>query len=114
MDDKSKITTNNNNATKFRTYGDADFKATLGGGGSGNLAVYTGVIYAPPGSTGAGTVTLDGAEVFGGILAGQTTIKGGSIHYDKALEGKRVVPEEARIIRVTYLHVSESTISVTS
>lgn len=114
MENSANITATNNNATQFRTYGEADFEARLGGGGSGNLATYTGVIYAPPGKHGEGSVILDGAEVFGGILTGETTIDGGSIHYDEALEGERVVPDDARIIRVTYLHVSESQITVRS
>lgn len=112
MADDAEILAPNDNGTQFRTYGGADFSARLGGGGSGNLATYTGVIYAPPGSAGTGTVVLDGAQVFGGILTGETTLLGGSMHYDEALEGKRVVPEDARIIRVTYLHVSESTIEL--
>lgn len=112
MADDARITAANDNATKFRTYGGSAFNATLGGGGSGNLAVYTGVVYAPPGPDGTGSVTLDGAEVFGGVLTGKTVLSGGSIHYDEALEGRRVVPETARIIQVTYLHVSKNEISI--
>lgn len=115
LENDAAITADNNNGTQFRTYGGADFDARLGGGGGGNLAVYTGVIYAPPGSHGTGSVTLYGAEVFGGILTGETNIPDGgtgSIHYDEALEGERVVPDDARIIRVTYLHVTQNTISV--
>jgi hypothetical protein len=102
----------NDNATKFRLYGKSDFQAILGEGGSGNLARFVGVIYAPPGTSGTGHITLDGGEVFGGILTGTTAIKGGSIHYDEALEGKNIVPEDARIIKVTYLHVSEHHIRI--
>jgi len=112
MANDAEITAENDNGTQFRLYGKSDFDARLGGGGNGNLAVYTGVIYAPPGTSGTGRVMLDGAEVYGGILTGQATIDGGSIHYDEALEGEKIVPEEARIIRVTYLHVSESRIVI--
>lgn len=112
MADDSAISVANDNATRFRLYGKSDFDATIGGGGGGNIAVFTGVIYAPPGSTGTGTVILDGGEIFGGILTGRTQINGGSIHYDEALEGRTVVPETARIIKVTYLHVTENEIQI--
>ena len=112
MENNARVSAPNDNSTKFRLYGKSDFDARMGGGGSGNLAVFTGVIYAPPGSAGTGSVTLDGAVVFGGILTGQTTIDGGSIHYDEALEGETVVPEDAYVISVTYLHVSHSVITV--
>jgi flagellin-like protein len=112
MADDSAISVTNDNATRFRLYGKSDFDATIGGGGTGNIAVFTGVIYAPPGSTGNGTVILDGGEIFGGILTGRTQIDGGSIHYDEALEGRRVVPDDARIIRVTFLHVTRNEIEI--
>lgn len=112
MGNNARVSAPNDNSTKFRLYGTSDFDARMGGGGSGNLAVFTGVIYAPPGSAGTGSVTLDGAVVFGGILTGQTTIDGGSIHYDEALQGETIVPEDAHIISVTYLHVSHSVITV--
>lgn len=114
LPNNASITNEGDDATKFRLFGTADFDAVLGGGGSGNLATYVGVIYAPPGDTGTGSVTLDGGEVFGGVLTGTTSIEGGSIHYDEALEGNAIVPEEARVIRVTYLHVTENHITVTN
>lgn len=114
LPNNANITNANDDATKFRLYGKSDFDATIGGGGSGNLARFVGVMYAPPGSHGDGSVTLDGGEVFGGILTGTTTVRGGSIHYDEALEGKKIVPEDAFIIRVTYLHVTENRIEITS
>ena len=114
MNEDARVSAVNDNATQFRMYGMSDFDATLGAGNA-NLAVFTGVIYAPPGSSGTGTVNLDGAEVFGGVLTGQTEIKdgpGGSIHYDEALRGTNIVPEDARVIRVTYLHVSQNEIVI--
>jgi len=112
MDRNANVTAVNDNATQFRLYGMSDFDATLGSSGGGNLAVFTGVIYAPPGSSGTGTALLDGAEVFGGILTGETELDDGSIHYDEALRGKNIVPEDARVIRVTYLHVSQNEITI--
>jgi hypothetical protein len=112
MADDSAISVTNDNATRFRLYGKSDFDAVIGGGGTGNIAVFTGVIYAPPGDDGTGKVVLDGGEIFGGILTGRTEVSSGSIHYDEALEGRRVVPDEARIIRVTYLHVTINKINI--
>ena len=114
MPNNAKIYNDDDDATRFRLYAKSDFDATLGGGGSGNLARFVGVIYAPPGEYGSGSVTLDGGEVFGGILTGTTSIHGGSIHYDESLEGKYIVPEDTFIIRVTFLHVTENRIQVTS
>lgn len=112
LENEAAIFNTDNNATRFRLFGTADMDARLGGGGSGNLARFDGVIYAPPGSEGTGSVELDGAEVFGGILTGTTNIEGGSIHYDEALEGETIVPEEARVIRVTFLHVTENHLEI--
>lgn len=114
MYNNASIVNADDDGTRFRLFGTKDMDATLGAGGSGNLARFQGVIYAPPGSTGNGTIYMDGAEIFGGMLTGTTILDGGSIHYDEALEGKSVVPEGARVIRVTYLHVTENRISIES
>jgi hypothetical protein len=114
MDDDAAITNADDNATQFRTYGRADFQATIGGGGSGSLAKYVGVLYAPPGANGDGTTVLDGGEVFGGMLTGTTILEGGSIHYDEALKEKQIIPPDANQIRVTFLHVTTNRITVES
>lgn len=112
MDNDATIGNDEDNATRFRVYGTADFDAVLGGGGSGNLAQFNGVIYAPPGRHGTGSVTLDGGEIYGGILSGTTAIDGGSIHYDEALQDEQIISSDARIIKVTYLHVTENRIHI--
>lgn len=114
MDNNASITNDDQAASRFRLFGTKDMNATLGGGGGGGLARFQGVIYAPPGSTGNGTVYMNGAEIFGGLLTGTTRLDGGSIHYDEALQGKSIVPENARVIRVTYLHVTENRITIES
>lgn len=114
MYNNASIFNTDDNATRFRLFGTKDMDATLGAGGSGNLARFQGVIYAPPGSTGNGSIYMDGAEIFGGMLTGTTTLDGGSIHYDEALESRSIVPENARVIRVTYLHVTENRITIES
>jgi hypothetical protein len=110
----SKIITPGDDATQFRMYGKANFDAELGVGNN-HFAKYVGVLYAPPGQTGNGEIVLNGAEVFGGMLTGTTTIPTGaqgSIHYDEALLGKQVIPPNANQVKVTYLHVTVSQITV--
>jgi len=117
MGSDAEVSAVGDNATQFRTYGMSDFNATVGGGTGGNLAQYTGVLYAPPGATGNSRVFLDSGEVYGGILAGTTTIasgNGGSIHYDEALEGRQIISQDANLIRVTYLHVTLNQIEISS
>jgi len=83
--------------------------------GNNSFAKYVGVLYAPPGQTGNGEIVLNGAEVFGGMLTGTTTIPNGakgSIHYDEALLGKQVIPPNANQVKVTYLHVTVNQIAV--
>jgi hypothetical protein len=109
------ITNDGDNATKFRMYGNRDFNATLGDGGSGNLAKYVGVLYAPPGVDGSGVIELDGAEIYGGLVTGTTRIPSGgtgSIHYDEALQGEQIISPGASVIKVTYLHVTINKIKV--
>jgi len=115
MHDNSSILAPEDNARQLRLYGKKDFTAELGGGGSGNLAKYVGVLYAPPGITGTGEVVINGAEVYGGMLTGTTVIPSGgtgSIHYDEALREKQVIPPDANQVKVTYLHVTINQITV--
>jgi len=111
----SEVTNAGDDAPQFRVFGKDDFTATIGGGSGGNLAKYVGVIYAPPGTSGTGTVTLQSGVVYGGILTGTTTIatgNGGSIHYDEALRTQRVLEQSDSIVRVTYIHASTNEVQV--
>jgi len=98
-------------APQFRLYGKSDFNMTLDAGGS-NLAKFVGVVYAPPGNSGAGNVDIDGGEIYGGVLTGTTTLDDGAIHYDKALEEKPIISRNAKVLSITYLHVSVNRIHV--
>ena len=109
------ITNDGDDAPQFRVFGQDDFTATIGDGSGGNLAKYVGVIYAPPGTSGTGTVTLASGVIYGGILTGTTTIgagNGGSIHYDEALRTQQVLEQSDSIVRVTYIHASTNEINV--
>lgn len=112
MQKSTAITNANDNGTMFRTYGKEDFNATIGGGQAGNLAKYVGVLYAPPGNSGNGQVDIDGGELFGGILTGTTTVDGGSIHFDEALGGNQIISGGAKVIKVTFLHVTVNKITI--
>jgi len=115
MDESSRITNAGDDAPQFRLFGQSNFTATIGGGSGGSLAKYVGVIYAPPGTAGTGSVTLDSGVVYGGLLTGTTEIasgNGGSIHYDEALRTQRVLEQSDSIVRVTYIHASTNEIQV--
>jgi len=105
MDSDSEITNPGYDATQMRIYGQDNFTAQIGAGND-NLAEFVGVLYAPPGSSGSGSVTIEGGEVFGGILTGTTYLDKGSIHYDEALKNQRVISRGQKVVKVTYLHVS--------
>jgi len=116
MGSSSVVTNDGDDAPQFRMIGQDNFTAQIGSGAGGNLAQYVGVIYAPPGRSGPGSVTLDGGEVYGGILTGTTAIdggNGGSIHYDEALKSQPVLERGGSVVRVTYIHASVNEVSVT-
>lgn len=95
-------------ATRLWVYGTRDTDVEVSGGGR-----FVGVVYAPSGTTGSGTVDVrsDGA-VYGAIVGGETTLQsGGTVHFDTALQGMDPV-FGADVPRVTYLHVSGTPIVV--
>lgn len=111
MEENSAIDIPGDNATRFRVYGKDNFTAKIGSG-SGNLAKFVGTIYAPPGNSGNGRVDIDGGEVYGGLLTGTTTINKGSIHYDEALLHTETISQDAKVVKITYLHISVNRIYV--
>jgi len=111
----SAVRNDGDEADQFRLYGKENMNVRIGdGGGGGNTAKFVGVIYTPPGNNGNGTVVLNKGEIFGGIVTGTTVIEnsGGAIHYDEALQHKKVINPDANVLKVTYLHVSVSRIRV--
>lgn len=101
------------NASQFWLYGDQDFAATIDGA-SGGTYKFEGVIYAPGGRSGASSFWVEKADVYGSVVVGEVTVEnGGSIHYDQALSTERVVPEGESIVRLTYMHVTETRVNVT-
>jgi hypothetical protein len=100
-------------ATQLRVYGKRDFTMLMDAPNSGQkTAKFVGVVYAPPGGMGTGSVTLDTGEIYGGILTGTTTIEGGSLHYDETLREEQIIPPNANQIKVTFLHVTVNEVAV--
>ncbi|MXR41405.1 hypothetical protein GRX01_08650 [Halobaculum sp. WSA2] len=87
--------------------------------GTGNTDVdisdgsrFVGVLYVT-GDDGNNDFTIKQSDVFGGVVAGEMDIQnGGTVHYDQALRIEQVVPVDADIPRITYLHVSITEIEV--
>jgi len=106
----------NNTAAKLTVLGRGNFTATVDGGS------FTGVVYAPVGIDGNGSVDVFGSgRIFGAVVTGDLTVgrtgssgggAGGTIHYDERLLDQRVVPPDQTIIRVTFMHITENNISV--
>lgn len=117
MNEDTSVTNAGDNAAQFRVYGHSDFTFMLDSGQDDKQNRFVGAIFAPPGSAGTGKVVIEGGHVFGGILTGTTKIQTpgrGAIHYDEALENKKIISRSARIVKVTYLHISVNEITVTS
>ncbi|MEF8872516.1 MAG: hypothetical protein V5A41_12885, partial [Haloarculaceae archaeon] len=111
MKGNTNVTVEDDVASDFRVYGQKDFKFRID---SGENNKFTGVIFAPPGQSGSGEVDIASGHIRGGILTGTTTISNsGAIHYDEALENKRIISQSAQVVTVTYLHVSINKVEVT-
>lgn len=109
-------------ATSFTIMGDSDFQGAMS---DGNM---TGVVYAPGEEGSDATFFLTGGgNVYGAIVTGDMEIGqaggtdfdfgssgGGTVHYDRAVTDQAVVPPDFGIVRLTFLHISHNTISVSN
>ena len=94
-------------APELRFYGQDDLQVSISDG------ELTGVIYAPPGPSGTSDLHIDHGALFGGAVVADTTIDTqGSIHYDEALRNQQIVSRDAKVITITYLHISKSQIKI--
>lgn len=101
------VNVEDDDAPELRVYGKRNFNTTIDGG------EFTGVIYAPPGSSGTSSLDVGHGALFGGAVVADTEIRTqGSIHYDEALQGKQIVSPNAKVVKITYLHVSVDEINV--
>jgi len=101
----------NDNSPELSVFGKADANVTVNDGS------FTGVIYAPPGNSGSGKLTVSetgsGAHIFGAAVIADTKVDNqGSIHFDEALKDHTILAEDTNIITITYLHVTENTIRI--
>jgi hypothetical protein len=113
MGDNTTVGNQQDDAKQLRVYGQRDFTMLMDAPNSGSkTAKFVGVLYAPPGQSGTGSVTLDTGEIYGGILTGTTIIEGGSLHYDETLKNKQIIPPDANQVEVTFLHVTINQIMV--
>jgi len=110
----SSVSAPNDNASKLTVLGRSNFTARIEGS-------YTGVIYAPVGAQGTGSVDVFG-HLYGAVVTGDLTVggtqgagpgAGGTVHWDEALSDQRVVPPDETIILLTFLHITENRINVT-
>jgi hypothetical protein len=101
------------NSTHFWVYGQDDMQAQIYDN-QGN-AHFEGVIYAPTNPSGDSNVEVTGAEVFGGIVAGEVNVKqgqGGAIHFDEALMQEQAIPKNTKVVKITYLHITVNEIEI--
>lgn len=98
---------------QFRVYGTKEFDAEITSN-QGNTLRFEGVIYAPAGTTGDGSVKIGQADFYGAIVTGSLDIKqGAQIHYDLGLGGERF-PRSPTVSRLEYMHVAVHPINVTN
>ncbi|SDJ31945.1 hypothetical protein SAMN05216226_102118 [Halovenus aranensis] len=100
----SLTTADTHNATITTIYGASDFDATVS-------AELVGTVYAPDMTS---TITVED-HVYGAAVAGQVIIEngdGGRVHFDTALEDERTIPEDASVVSITYLHITENGIDI--
>jgi hypothetical protein len=101
------------NSTQFWVYGQDDMEGQIYDN-QGN-AHFEGVIYAPTNPSGDSKVEVTGAQVFGGIVAGEVNVdqgQGGAIHFDEALKQEQAIPENTKVVKITFLHITVNEIEI--
>ena len=102
------------NSSQFWLYGRSDFEGRIDGTSS-DVHVFEGVVYAPGGTLGSSSFTIEKGDLYGGVVTGNVLMdNGGAVHYDRALIGVNAVPPAENIVRLTYLHVSENPVEIES
>lgn len=112
IDKNGKVDVPVQRASQFRIYGTQDFDAVITSN-QGNQLLFEGVIYAPAGRTGSGSVQIGQAEFYGAIVTGDLSIKqGAEIHYDVGL-GEQRFPRSPTVSRLEFLHVTKHLVRIT-
>lgn len=103
------MTVPHDDSRQLWVYGESDFNATL------QQSTFVGVVYAPAGEDGTGSLVVSQSDLYGGAVTGDTTLdQYGAIHYDEVLRTAKPLPPEANVIRLTYLHVSYTNVTVSN
>lgn len=107
-----KVDVPDDRSSQFRVYGTQDFDAVLTSDQSPAEIRFEGVIYAPAGYAGSGSVIIGQAKYFGAIVTGDLTVKqGAEIHFDEGLADERF-PRSPEVSRIEYLHVAVHNVTV--
>lgn len=113
MGKNSQIDVPEENSRQFRIYGTKSFDGQISSDNSPSKLRFEGVVYAPAGLYGTGSLYIQQAEFYGGMVAGSLTIKQyAEIHYDESLADAQF-PRAPTVSRIEYLHVTVHRINVT-
>ncbi|WP_348610652.1 DUF7289 family protein [Halobaculum rarum] len=106
--DGANVSVPNERSRQHWMYGTSNTDVDISGGSR-----FVGVLYVTGDDGGDNAFTIKQSDVYGGVVAGGMDIEnGGTVHYDRALGVEQVVPVDADIPRITYLHVSITEIEV--
>lgn len=98
------------NATQNWIYGKDTLTADLDGS-QGNPVTVEGVFYAPTlldDTAAISSLDMSHATVYGGIIMGDVDMHQSSVAYDEALRQAEALPEDAEVITINFLHVTEN------
>lgn len=109
----STVHVDGDNSRRFWLYGtdnsDVDLSASQGA-----PVRFVGVIYTPS-SGGDATVLVKHAAVYGGIVSGGVDIgTGGEAHFDQSLRSTDPLPSAGTAPELTFLHISQTNVTVSS
>ncbi|KAB1191150.1 MULTISPECIES: hypothetical protein [Haloferax] len=112
MTQGTSVSVPNDESPRLRIYGTSSFDAQIKGDSSPINVYFVGLIYAPAGTDGTGSVNIRQAEVFGGIVTGSLYVdQYGAVHYDEAL-GMIDLPRSPTVSRLEYLHVGHHQVAI--
>lgn len=104
----AKVTVPDERSEGMWMYGTEDTDISMEGD-SGKQLRFVGVVYA----TEQSGFDVKHMDLYGGVIAGDMDVgNGGSVHYDEALETAQTLPTDARVPRLTYLHISTTEIRI--
>jgi hypothetical protein len=110
------VSTPGQRADRLVLFGPSDFSATIAGsnaGGGANNGKFTGVVFAPAGTSGSGSVFVKQADVYGLVMTGNLTAgQNGAVHYDRGIQNS--LTDGSPLSELDYLHAAVHRVRVTS